>query len=99
MIVLEDYPVSDAAALSDSVIGVQARCRWSGDDPLLVKDLAELIFQRWHGKTNWILSAGIVIAQCLRNSGPLPLGQDSLSRYSNKQNFYMYVWRPSTNRT
>ena len=99
IITLTAYGVSDSPALSDSVIGVQVRCRWGGGDPRLVQDLDDLIFSLLHGKTNWTLTGGVYVVECRRNSGPMSLGQDSNLRWSLSSNYYVTVHRPSTNRT
>jgi hypothetical protein len=99
IITLSVYGVEDDPDLSDSVLGVQVRCRWPGEDIRLVDDLADSIFMLLHGKTDWPLAVGIYIVQCLLNSGPVSLGQDANNRWSNSQNFYCTVHRPSTNRT
>jgi len=98
IVTLTTYGVQDAPSLSDSVIGVQMRCRWSGSDPRLVDDLSDLIFNLLHGKLHLVLTTGVIIVQSLRQSAA-PLGQDSNSRWSNVSNYYMSVHRPSTNRT
>lgn len=99
IITLSVYGVEDDPDLSDSVLGVQVRCRWAGEDVRLVDDLADSIYMLLHGKTDWALAAGVYIVLCHRNSGPASLGQDANNRWSNTQNFYCTVHRPSTNRT
>ena len=98
IITLTAYDVSDSPNLSDSVIGVQVRCRWAGADPRPVDDLADLIFNLLHGANHLTLSTAVVIVQCLRQSATT-LGQDANGRWSNVANYYMTVHRPSTNRT
>ena len=98
IVTLTAYPVSDSPNLSDSVIGVQVRCRWGGQDPRLVEDLADLIYNRWHGMTNVTLTGGVRVVQCLRQSA-VPIGQDANLRWMNSSNYYLTVQRPSTNRT
>jgi len=98
IITLTAYQVSDAPALSDSVLGIQVRCRWGGQDKRNVDDLADDIFKLLHGKTALSLSTGVTIVQCLRQSAA-SLGQDSNNRWSVVQNFYADVHYPSTNRT
>jgi len=96
IITLTTYGVSDEVNPS-SVIGVQIRCRWAGADPRPVNDLSDLIFDYLHAKTQWTLSTGVVVVQCLRNSAGT-LGQDTNNRWSNVSNYYMDVYRPATNR-
>ena len=98
IITLTAYPVSDSPALSDSVLGLQVRCRWGGQDPRPVDDLSDAIFNLLHGKTTLTLSTGVTVVQCLRQSAKT-LGQDDNLRWSNAHNYYLTVHRPSTNRT
>jgi hypothetical protein len=97
-ITLTAYGVDDSPSLSDSVVGVQVRCRWGGQDPRPVDDLSDSIYDLLHGKTAWELSTGITIVQCLRNS-ETSLGQDDNARWANASNYYLTVHRPSDNRT
>lgn len=99
VITLSTYGIGDDPSLSDSQLAVQVRCRWGGQDPGPVDDLADAIFDLLDSKIAWTLSTGVMIVQCLRQSGPVSLGQDTNGRWSNSQNFYMTVHRPSTNRT
>ena len=98
VIVLTAYGVEDSPNLSDSVLGVQIRCRWSGQDPRPVDDLSDAIFNLLHGRTALTLSTGVTVVQCLRNSATT-LGQDENGRWSNSSNYYATVHRPSTYRT
>lgn len=99
VITLGAYGVSDDVSLSDSVIGVQVRCRAAGADPCPADDMADGIFDLLHGATNLTLAGGVRLVQCLLHSGPASLGQDANGRWSCVQNFYCTVHRPSTNRT
>jgi hypothetical protein len=98
IITLTAYGVDDSPALSDSVLGVQVRCRWGGQDPRPVDDLADSIYNLLHGKTALTLSTGVTVVQCLRQSATT-LGQDENGRWSNSSNYYVTAHRPSTNRT
>jgi len=102
IIALTPYGVGDDPSLSDSVMGLQVRTRWGGANPTLVADLDDLIFDYLQTKTNWTVGSGaaaVTIVQCLRKSGPVSLGQDASLRWSLSSNYYLDVWRPSTNRT
>ena len=99
IVTLTAYGVSDEPALSDSVIGVQVRCRWGGQDPRPVDDLADQIYDFLHGRMAWDLSTGVNVVQCLLHSGPISLGQDENRRWSTSSNYYLTVHRPSTYRT
>jgi hypothetical protein len=99
IICLSAYGVGDDPSLSDSVVGVQVRCRWGGHDPRLVDDLADAVFAYLHAKRDWTLSTGVRVVQCQRVSGPQMMGQDENRRWENVQNFYLTVHRPSTHRS
>jgi hypothetical protein len=96
-IALMTYPVSDDSILSDSVIGLQIRTRWTGQDSTKVDDLADLIFAYLHGKSDWTLSTGVRVVQCSRQSFA-SLGQDENGRWERSDNYYLWTWRPGTNR-
>lgn len=98
IITLTAYGVSDAPVPSDSIIGLQVRCRWGGQDPRPVDDLADSIFDLLHGSQHRVLSTGVHVVKCERQSGPASLGQDANQRYSNVSNYYCHVWRPGPNR-
>jgi len=99
IIALDAYGVSDDPSLSDSVTGVQIRCRWGGSDKRPVFDLDAAIFDYLHAKTGLSLSTGVWLVQILRSSGPASLGQDGNGRWSVVSNYYASAWRPSANRT
>ena len=99
IITLTAYGISDSPNLSTSVIGVQVRCRWEGEDKRPSDDLTDAIFNLLHGMTNTTLQTGVQIVQCLRISGPASLGQDDNRRWANSSNYAVTVSRPSANRT
>jgi hypothetical protein len=98
LVALSTFPVSDDPSLSDSVLGLQVHVRLPGQDPRPVNDTADAIFDLLHGAQNLVLSTGVHVVECLHRSGAL-LGQDDLKRWSRADNYYLTVWRPSTNRT
>jgi len=98
VITLTDYVVSDDPTLSDSVIGVQVRTRWGGQDPRPVKDLDGSIFDALHGLEGVDLTGGIHIVNMFRRSGT-SMGQDANNRWGRSSNYYATVHRPSQNRT
>lgn len=98
IIALSDYVVSDDPSLSDSVIGVQVRTRWGGQDPRPVKDLDGLIFNLLHGLSGINLVGGVHIVSMFRRSG-VSMGQDANNRWGRSSNYYVTVHRPSTNRS
>ena len=98
VITLTAYGVSDSASLSDSVVGVQVRCRAEGQDKRKVDDIDDSIFNLLHGLTATTLSTGVYVVECLRNSAS-SLGQDEGQRWMTSSNYYVTVHRPSTHRT
>ena len=98
VITLTAYGVTDSPNMSDSTVGVQVRTRWGGQDKRGVDDLDDAIFNLLHGKCDFTLTTGVVVGQCLRQSAAT-LGQDENGRWQNVSNYYLSVWRPSTNRT
>jgi len=98
VITLTDYVVSDDPTLSDSVIGVQVRTRWGGQDPRPVKDLDGSIFDVLHGLEGVDLVGGVHIVSMFRRSGT-SMGSDTNNRWMRSSNYYATVHRPSTNRT
>ena len=98
VITLTDYVVSDDPALSDSVIGVQVRTRWGGQDPRPVKDLDGGIFDALHGLEGVTLTGGVHIVSMFRRSGT-SMGQDTNNRWGRSSNYYATVHRPSINRS
>lgn len=94
---LTTYPVTSGAYLSDSVTGLQVRCRTGGQDPRPVDDLADAIFDQLHGLHDVTLASGLRVVQCLHQGGG-SLGQDDLKRWGRSDNFYVTTWRPSLNR-
>jgi hypothetical protein len=95
-IVLSDYPVTDDPSLSDSVIGVQVRCR-GGANPHEVKAISDRVFDVLHGKFAFDLGP-VHVVEALRNSGG-SLGRDDSNRWEHSDNYYLTVNRPSANRT
>ena len=98
VITLTDYVVSDDPTLSDSIIGVQVRTRWGGQDPRPVKDLDGSIFDALHGLDGVDLVGGVHIVSMFRRSGT-SMGQDANSRWGRSSNYYATVHRPSQNRS
>ena len=98
VITLTDYVVADDPTLSDSVIGVQVRTRWGGQDPRPVKDLDGSIFDVLHGMPATTLTGGVRVVSCFRRSGT-SMGQDLNGRWGRSSNYYATVHRPSQNRS
>lgn len=96
VIVLGTYTVTDDPSLSDSVIGLQVRCRGLAD-PADVDTIADAVFDLLHGKQAY--TAGTVrVVEAVRNSDA-PLGRDDNNRWERADNYYLTVHRPSANRT
>lgn len=98
VITLTAYVVDDDPSLSDSVLGVQARYRTTGREQRATDDLADDVFDAWHGLHDVVLSTGVHVVELLRRSGA-PLGKDASNRWSRSDNYYATVHRPSANRT
>jgi len=96
-IVLAPWTISDNPDDAMSLEGLQVRTRWSGSNPLDVIDLDDDIFSTLHNRTNFTLSTGVRIAQCLRRSSA-SLGQDNGRRWSWSSNYYIDAHRPAPNR-
>lgn len=97
-IVLAPWTIADNPDDAMSLQGLQVRTRWAGANPLDVIDLDDGIFDTLHNRTNFTLTTGVRIAQCLRRSSA-SLGQDSGRRWSWSSNYYLDVHRPAPNRT
>jgi hypothetical protein len=96
-IVLADYPVTDDPSLSDSVLGVQMRSRGRPDNATDVKDIADGLFDLFHGRKDFMVN-GVRVVYVLRNSGAV-LGRDDNNRWERSDNYYFTLHRPSANRT
>ena len=90
VITLTDYVVADDPTLSDSIIGVQVRTRWGGQDPRPVKDLDGSIFDALHGLEGVTLTGGVHIVSMFRRSGT-SMGQDTNNRWGRSSNYYATV--------
>ena len=99
LITLTSYGVKDDPFLSDSVVGLQVRCRAAGQDRRPSTNMGAAIFSLLQGATGLTLSTGVFVVLCLRQSGMTSLGLDANLRWSNVQNFYLTVHRLSANRT
>lgn len=98
LITLTSYGVDDNPTLTDDVIGVQARFRWGGQDPRPADDLADSVFDLWHGAGPFTLPTGVRVLLLARQSWT-SLGQDDNDRWSRSDNYYATVHRPSPHRT
>jgi hypothetical protein len=95
VIALASYPVDDDPQIPVSVLGVQVRCRGTAD-PRVADDLADSVFDLWHGAMN-VLVGDVRVVQILRQSST-PLGQDQSGRWERSDNYYFTVQRPGRNR-
>jgi hypothetical protein len=98
IIALNPYPLTDDATLSDSVLGMQVRCRVDGQDPRDVTDLTDAVFDvlQAHPSTDLSPTARLLIAE--RTSG-VPLGEDSNGRPEWADSYQLQLHRPSRHRT
>lgn len=97
VITLTGYGVTDNPTHADTVTGVQVRCRWAGADPRPVDDLADQVFDLWHGAGPLTLLTGVRVLLLERRSSA-SLGQDGNARWSRADNFYAHTHRPSPHR-
>ncbi len=97
VLTLSAYGVDDSPSLSDSVLGLQVRTRWEGEDARGMSPLASAVYNELHGRTGFTLSTGVRVVQCLRRSYG-SLGIDDSRRWRETQNFYVTVHRPSKHR-
>lgn len=96
IIALTAYGVTDVIEGEDT-IGVQVRTRRSGQDPRPGMSTADRIFDRWHGRTSFVLPGDVDVTQMTRRSW-VGGGIDSSNRISTLQNFYVQLVRPSQHR-
>ncbi len=97
VITLSAYAVSDDLTLSDSVTGVQVRCRASRDDPHGCDAIGDAVFDLLHG--DWTLTAGGIRVVTAERVSSAPLGRDGNGRHERTDNYYLSVHRPSPNRS
>lgn len=98
VVALIPYPLSDDPTLSDSVQGMQVRCRAASYDPRDVADLADLAFESLHGRGGIDLSPTARLVFAERTSG-IPLGDDSNGRPEWADSYQLTLHRPSRHRT
>lgn len=94
-ITLNEYPVMDHVALSDSVVGIQVTI-WAGTNrerATVISDLFDLV----HGAHSATMGA-VTLVMAERSTGA-NVGQDSNQRLGRTENYYLTVHRPSSNRT
>ena len=97
IITLTGYGVTDDLVHADTITGIQVRCRWAGRDPRPVDDLADLVFDLWHGAGPLTLPTGVRVLQLERRSSA-SLGTDDNGRWSRSDNYYATTHRPSPHR-
>lgn len=97
IVTLTTYGISDDPGLSDSVVGIQIRCRSEGKDKRKTDDMDDAIFNLLHASTRNVLTTGVTIVQMLRESAG-SLGQDAKGRWGSVSNYHATTWRPSTHR-
>lgn len=97
VVALDTYNIDDDPSMSDSVLGLQVKTRWGGQDRRPVLDLAGGIYDALHGLHDVDLTTGVRLVQCLIRSHT-SIGQDDNARWRRVQNFYCTVHRPSPHR-
>lgn len=80
----------------DSQVQVQARIR-AGQDPRLVDDLADAVFDALHGLSDVVLDGGVLLLHSLRTI-VAPLGVDGSGRWERADSYAIRVHRPTTHR-
>lgn len=80
----------------DSHVLVQVRIR-AGQDPRIVDDLADLVFEAFHGLSDVVLDGGVLLLQALRTV-VAPLGVDGSGRWERADSYSIRVHRPSPHR-
>lgn len=98
VVALIPYPLTDDATLSDSVLGLQVRCRSAGSDPRVVSDMTDAVFDslQSHPGADLSTTARLLIAE--RVSG-VPLGEDANGRSEAADSYQLTLHRPSRHRT
>lgn len=103
VVTLSAYAVSDEYSLADTVMGLQVRVRRAGQNPRPCRATGSKIFTNLQGLAQTALPApvgepaGVFVNACERRSHT-PGGQDKSQRWSQIQNFYVTVHRPTTYR-
>lgn len=97
VICLIPYPLTDDPTLSNSVLGLQVRCRAAGRDVRDAFDLADAVFDQLHALGDVDLAPGIRLHIAERRSG-IPLGEDSNGRAEWSDNYELTLDRPSVHR-
>jgi hypothetical protein len=89
-------PSGDDPTEPDSHVLAQARIR-AGQDPRVVDDLADLVFDALHGLSDVVLPDGVLLLQALRTV-VAPLGVDGSGRWERADSYSIRVHRPTTHR-
>lgn len=89
-------PDGDDTYEPDSQVLVQVRMR-AGQDPRIVDDLADAVFEALHGLSETVLATGVRLLQSRRHL-VAPLGVDGSGRWERADSYTMRVHRPSTHR-
>lgn len=84
-IVLTVYPVT-VSHLSDTTLGLQVRCRMPGL-PTDVDDLADAIYEHWHGRQG--LTLGPAHVALMMRQSHAQMGRDANNRSETSSNFYL----------
>jgi hypothetical protein len=93
-IVLAAYPVTDSAALTDTITGVQVRTR-AGADPRGVDQLDDEVFEVLHGSGPHLF--GAVRVQLIYRASGAPIGADLAGRMERSANYYARAHRAHPN--
>jgi hypothetical protein len=89
-------PAGDDPTEPDSEVLVQVRIR-AGQDPRIVDDLADLVFDAVHGLSDVVLDGGVLLLHA-RRTVVAPLGVDGSGRWERADSYAIRVHRPTTHR-
>lgn len=95
-IALAAYSVTDDPVHADTTTGVQIRLRTASEGSGPTDDLADLIYDRLHGR--WAFELNGIRVQWARRTSGAPLGVDQNQRRERSDNYYFDTWRPAPHR-
>lgn len=97
VVCLIPYPLTDDPTLTNSVLGLQVRCRGASRDPREVLDLLDAVFDFLQGHPGVALSGTARMLLAERTTG-VPLGEDSNGRWEAADSYQLTLDRPSAHR-
>lgn len=93
VICLTDYPVANDPGITESVIGLQVRCR-GNTDPRTSMNMRAAVFDQLHGYRGQLGSGAntVEVSQIFWQSSA-PLGPDGSNRFERVDNYYVQLDR------